>query len=160
MKAEVTAQHAWLRQLVGEWAVESVAVPGEPPPPPHGGRESVRMLGEAWLIAEGRGAMPDGGPALMQMTLGYDPARGAFVGTWIGSMMNHLWVYRGALDAGERVLSLDAEGPDFDGPPGALAQYRDQIEIVGPGERLLHGNLLRPDGRWHRFMTTRYRRLS
>ena len=38
----------------------------------------------------------------MIMTLGYDPQKKRFVGTLIGSMMTHLWVYDGALDAGRR----------------------------------------------------------
>ena len=158
MKAEVTAQHRWLQQLVGDWRVEPVALPGEPPPPPHGGRETVRMLGEIWLLADGSGTMPDGAPARMQMMLGYDPVQHCFVGTWIGSMMTHLWVYRGTLSDDQRLLSLDAVGPVCEGPPGATANYRDQIEIIGPDERLLHGNIELPDGSWKRFMTTRYRR--
>jgi hypothetical protein len=160
MKAEVGPQHAWLRRLVGEWTYESVPLAGaDPAAPQFGGSEAVRALGEVWVLFEGRGQGPDGSPAQTQLTLGYDPLQQRFVGTWIGSMMNHLWVYRGGvLDAAGRLLSLDAEGPAFDGPPGTLAQYRDVIEIVGPDERLLHGHLLAPDGSWSRFMTMRYRR--
>ena len=47
----------------------------------------------------------------MLMTLGYDPAKKRFVGTWVGSMMAHLWVYEGSMDAEEKVLTLSAEGP-------------------------------------------------
>jgi hypothetical protein len=155
MKAAVTAGHAWLRQLVGEWRVE---MPG-----PDGamltGSETVRALGDVWVLLEGRGQMPDGSPSHSLMTLGYDPAQRCFVGTWIGSMMNHLWVYRGGtLDAGRRRLALPGEGPAFDAP-GRLAQYRDEIEIVGPDERLLEGRVLGEDGRWQRFMTARYHRV-
>jgi hypothetical protein len=92
------------------------------------------------------------------MTLGYDPAGQCFVGSWIGSMMNHLWHYqRGTLDADRRVLTLEADGPRFDGQPG-LAHYRDMIEIVDDDTRLLHGNVQLDDGSWSRFMTARYRR--
>jgi hypothetical protein len=52
-----------------------------------------------------------GGAATTMMTLGYDPHRKRYVGTWIGSMMTHLWVYGCELDASERVLTLNAEGP-------------------------------------------------
>lgn len=161
MKAEVTPEHAWLRRLVGEWTFEMASMDGEPQPPGKlGGVESVRALGDVWVLAEGRGQMPDGTPTQSQMLLGYDPAQRAFVGTWIGSMMNHLWIYRaGALDAAQRVLTLNAEGPAFDGTPGKMAQYRDVIEIVDADERLLHGNVQREDGSWSRFMTARYRRV-
>ncbi|HSQ10359.1 MAG TPA: DUF1579 domain-containing protein, partial [Burkholderiaceae bacterium] len=122
------------------------------------GTESVRKLGDAWVLCEGSGSM-GGGLALTQFTLGYDPAKGQFVGTFIGSMMTHLWIYhRGELDAAGRTLALYAEGPAFDGPPGTMAQYRDSIEMVGPDERLLLSHLKGPDGQWIQFMTTRYRR--
>lgn len=165
MKAEITAQHTWLHQLVGEWRVEGTADGGpDQPAVKSEGHERVRLLGDAWVLCEGSGQMPadmGGGPALTQMTLGYDPAKGHFVGTFIGSMMNHLWIYhRGALDAGQRSLVLEAEGPAFDGPPGATAQYRDVIEIVSRDERLLHGHVQAPDGQWTRFMTTRYTRIG
>jgi len=156
MKAEITAEHAWLRQLVGEWRVE---MPG-----PEGGTlegtKSVRALGQAWVLLEGRGRMPDGSPSHTLMTLGYDPAQRCFVGSWIGSMMNYLWVYRdGTLDAGRRVLALPSEGPSFD-MTGRIVNYRDEIEIVSDDERLLHGNALGDDDVWKRFMTARYWRIA
>ena len=155
MKATLTDEHAWLRQLVGKWRVE---MPGPDGPATVGGAETVRMLGEVWLLAESRGQMPDGSPSQSQLLLGYDPAQHGFVGTWVGSMMNHLWVYRGGtLDPQRRVLSLPSEGPSFD-VPGKLVQYRDETELVSADERLLHGNALGDDGRWTRFMTARYRR--
>ena len=159
MEAEITPQHAWLHQLVGEWQFEgeSVVAEGEPAMK-SSGTESVRKLGDAWVLCEGRGPM-GGGLALTLFTFGYDPAKGHFVGTFIGSMMTHLWIYdRGELDAAGRTLALYAEGPAFDGPPGTMAQYRDSIEIVGPDERILRSHLKGPDGNWTLFMTLRYRR--
>jgi hypothetical protein len=38
-----------------------------------------------WVLAEGEGGMAGGIAATTLMTLGYDPAEGRFVGTWIGS---------------------------------------------------------------------------
>jgi len=165
MQAEITDEHRWLHQLVGEWRLESATFTGPGADTAEGptGTETVRTLGDAWLICEGRGQMPaseGGGLGLTQMTLGYDPAKGHFVGTFIGSMMNHLWFYRrGTLDSDRRALTLEAEGPAFEGPPGTMAQYRDTIEIVGPDERLLYSELQGPDGQWTRFMTMRYRRM-
>jgi len=160
MKAEVTAQHVWLRRLLGEWCHEMTSADGvEQAAGTIVGVETVRALGDTWVLAEGRGQMPDGTPTQTLMTLGFDPAQQLFVGTWVGSMMNHLWIYRrGTLDAAERVLTLEAEGPRFDGKPGT-AQYRDVLEIVNDDERRLHGNILLEDGRWSCFMTMFHRRV-
>ena len=93
----------------------------------------------------------------MLMTLGFDPAKGTFVGTWIGSMMTHLWVYaEGRLDAGGRVLTLESEGPSMTGE--GLARYRDVVEVVDDDHRTLTGNVLGEDGAWQPMMTVRYRR--
>ena len=70
------------------------------------------------------------------MTLGYDPAKKAFVGTFIGSMMTHLWVYDGELDAAGKVLTLDAEGPSF-AATDKMAKYKDAIEIKSDDHRVL-----------------------
>jgi hypothetical protein len=158
MNTEPQKEHQWLHKLVGEWTYEAEASmePGKPPEK-SGGTESVRSLGGLWVLAEGQGEMPGGGPATMIMTLGYDPLRKRYVGTWIGSMMTHLWVYDGALDAAERVLTLGAEGPSMAGD-GKMAKYRDVIEIKSDDHRLLTSHLLGDDGKWSQFMTASYRR--
>lgn len=153
-----TREHAWLQRLVGEWTAEGTAEmsPGEPPQT-WTVEETVRAIGEVWIQAEGRGTLPDGSPSLMQITLGYDPQRARFVGTFVGSMMTHLWIYDGSLDADERVLTLDAEGPSMTDPT-KTTKYRDIFEIVNADERLLISEVQRPDGTWQKFMTARYRR--
>jgi hypothetical protein len=159
MKAEVLPQHQWLMKLIGEWTYESDC-PSEDGSAPKKmtGREAVRSLGGIWLLAEASGQMPDGAPMSSLMTLGYDVDRGHFVGTWIGSMMTELWHYRkGWLDDAGKVLTLEADGPTFDGS-GKRATYRDIIEIVDSDRRVLSGNVLGEDGQWTRFMTTHYRR--
>jgi hypothetical protein len=91
------------------------------------------------------------------MTLGYDPQAKRFVGTFIASMMTYLWIYNGSLDAAGKVLTLDAEGPDFSGGPN-LVKYQDSIEFVNDDHRILRSQLLGPDGKWNHFMTAHYRR--
>jgi len=158
MKAEPQKEHQWLHTLLGEWTSEAEATmePGKPPET-FKGTESVRSLGGLWILAEGQGEMPGGGAATTMMTLGYDPQRQRFVGTWIGSMMTNLWVYDGGLDATERVLTLDAEGPDMAGE-GKTAKYRDVIEFETDDHRVLTSHMLGDDGTWRQFMTAHYRR--
>lgn len=137
MNAEPQKEHHWLQKLVGEWTYETEATvkPGETPDKCTG-TESVRVLGGLWIVAEGQGEMPGGGAATTMMTLGYDPQKKRYVGTWIGSMMFYLWVYDGALDGGERVLTLEAEGPDM-AIEGKMARYKDVIEFKSDDHRVL-----------------------
>ncbi|HZW08375.1 MAG TPA: DUF1579 domain-containing protein [Phycisphaerales bacterium] len=158
MKAEPQEQHRWLQRLVGEWAYEHEAcmAPGEPAQK-FTGVETVRSIGGLWTVGESRGEMPGGGAAVMIMTLGFDPARGRFVGTFLGSMMTHLWLYEGTLDGAGRTLTLETEGPNF-GPGGGTAPYKDVIEFKSDDHRTLTSIMRQPDGSWQTFMTAHYRR--
>ncbi|MEJ8571095.1 DUF1579 domain-containing protein [Microbaculum marinum] len=164
MMEEPSAEHRWLEQLVGEWEIEAGSA--ESDMAEHRWTESVRTLNGLWIVAEGKGEMPDGTSVRTLMTLGYDPRRGKYVGNWIGSMMSHMWVYEGELDASGRVLPLDCEGPDFS-PEGSLGlkdgelgHYQDVITIEDENTRTLTGRVKMPDGTWNEFMTARYRRVS
>ena len=85
----------------------------------------------------------------MMMSLGFDPQKGRFVGTFIGSMMTHLWIYDGALDASGKALILDAEGPNCTGAAdGKLAKYQDIIEWQSDDHRVLRSRMLGEDGTW------------
>lgn len=157
MKVDVQKEHEWLRQLEGEWTYEheAAAAPGETPKKLTG-TETVRMLGDVWAICEGSGEMPEGGTSRSIMTLGYDPQKGRFVGSFIASVMTFFWLYDGELDPSGRMLRLQADGPSFT-TPGETVKYMDVIEIVSPDERLLRAQALQ-DGTWTEFMRATYRR--
>jgi hypothetical protein len=155
-KVEPQSEHRWLQQLLGDWTYETEAIMGpDQPPVKMSGSESARPLGDVWVLCEASGMCPGEGPAVTLMTLGYDPAKKRFVGTFIGTMMTNLWVYDGRLEG--NTLTLDAEGPSFAGD-GTTAKYQDIIEIKGPDERTLSSRMLTPDGKWQHFMTSTYRR--
>ena len=158
MHAQPQKEHHWLHRMIGDWTSEAEAVmePGKPAEISRGS-ESVRSLGGLWVVADGQGEMPRGGSATMVMTLGYDPQRQRFVGTWVGSMMTNLWVYDGSLDAAGRMLTLEAEGPDMAGQ-GKTVKYRDVIEFASDDHRVLRSYALGDDGSWQQFMTAHYRR--
>ncbi|MFN2556739.1 MAG: DUF1579 domain-containing protein [Nitriliruptorales bacterium] len=155
---EPQKEHEWLQKFVGEWRYEADATAAAGIPPEKvAGTESVRSLGGLWILAEGQGEMPGGGTATAVMTLGYDAQKQRYVGTWIGSMMTHLWVYDGSLDQSGRVLTLETEGPHMD-VEGKMALYRDVIEFKSDDHRVLTAHMLGDDGNWHNFMTANYRR--
>lgn len=152
-------EHQWLEQLVGEWTYEADCPGGDGQMPMKmTGTESVRSLGGLWVVGEGRSEMPGGGgPATMILTIGYDPAKKKFVGSWIGSMMANLWVYEGSLDAAGKVLSLHTEGPNMMAP-GSTAKYKEVIEVRSKDERTFSSHMQGPDGEWINFMKATYRR--
>jgi len=156
MKLDIRDEHRWLARLAGEWTYEGQMIPDEPQYRASG-TETVRMLGEAWMLAEASGTMDSGCETASLMTIGFDPESGRFTGTFVASMMTGLWLYDGTLDEGGRSLRLQSEGPRFDGQPGK-ALYEDEIEVVGEDERRLNARVRNDDGSWTRFMTTTYRR--
>jgi Protein of unknown function (DUF1579) len=73
-------------------------------------------------------------------------------------MMTHLWPYNGSLDADEKILTLDSEGPNFS--QGAIAPYQDIIELVSNDHKILTSQILMEDGNWNQFMTAQYWRMK
>ena len=154
--ARPQAEHEWLSRMVGEWTFETTMQMGpDQPPMTSRGRQTNRTLGGLWLIGEGEGPMPDGEMMNSLITLGFDPAKGKFVGTFAASMMTHLWPYEGTLEG--NVLTLDSEGPSFTGD-GTMAKYQDIVEIVDDDHWILRSRAPGPDGGWMEFMNAHYRR--
>ena len=101
---------------------------------------------------------PDGDVWRTVLTIGYDPRQKRYVGTFVGSMMTHLWLYSGQVDDSGQRLTLDTEGPNLEGD--SLAKYQDIFEIVDNDHWLLSSQLLDDDGRWQQFNTARHRRIK
>lgn len=158
MQTEPQNEHQWLQKFVGEWTYEAEAMMGlDQPSEKSTGTESVRSLGGLWVLAEGQGEMPGGCDVTTIMTLGYDPQKQRYIGTWVGSMMTYLWVYDGELNADEKVLTLNSEGPSMTGE-GKLAKYKDVTEFKSNDHRVMTSHVLGDDGQWHKFMTVNYQR--
>ena len=157
MEVKPQPQHRWLQRLVGEWTYEFEPMSPDQPGAKAAGVERVRKVGDLWVVAESEGQMPGSGPITMMVTLGYDPAKKKFVGSWIGSMMTEFWVYEGDLDAAERVLTLSSTGPSMKGD-GSTAQYQDVIELASDDRRIFTARILDDDGTWKQMMRAEYRR--
>jgi hypothetical protein len=160
MQSKPEKQHEWLKQFVGSWEFEGACIMGpDQPPMKSTGTETVRMLGDLWIVAESQGTMPDGNTMTALLTLGFDPAKKKFVGTWVGSPMTALFVYDGELDAKEEVLPLNCTGPSWEDPAKTM-QYQDIHEMRKDGTRLLRSQALGPDGKWMQFMSATYRKIK
>lgn len=158
MMPEPRMEHRWLRKLVGEWDFQGRAAMGpDQPMEEYQGTETVRSIGELWITAEGRVEIPGGEPGINILTLGYDPDKGRFVGSFITSMMTYLWTYDGELDPDGRTLNLDTEGPMMQGGDKP-ATFRESIEMIDDDHRVWRSRIKMDDGSWQEVMRTDYRR--
>ncbi len=158
MNIDPTPEHEWLMQLIGAWTYENVCDggPGEPEIRSTGS-EVVSKFGDLWVQGLMEGEMPGCGMMQAIMTLGFDPAKGKFIGTWIGSIMASMFVYEGELDAARRTLTLDTTGPSFT-DPAQMANYQDIVTLRDDGARELRSQFQQDDGSWCEFMRAVYTR--
>jgi hypothetical protein len=150
-------EHEWLQQLVGEWQTdaEMFMEPGQPPVKSQG-TESVRPIGGFWVLAEYQGTFTDK-PFTGVLSLGYDPQKQKYVGSWIGSMDSQLWRYEGTLDATGKILTLETEGV-CPHAPGKLTKFREVIEIKDKNHRVFTSSMEGEDGKWVTAMICQYTR--
>jgi hypothetical protein len=146
-----TQEHEWLRKFVGEWEsdIEMHMEPGKPAMKLKGSSRD-RMIGGFWLISQG------GNPEMpfeFVLTLGYDPQRKKYIGTWTDSMTSYHWHYVGT--ASGNTLTLETEGPS---PTGGTAKHRDVTEFKSPDLRVYTSSIQAPDGKWNKMITVTSRR--
>ena len=150
-------EHAVLQNFVGEWESESEAsMPGMPAIKCKG-TMSGKMLGSFWMVSDVKGEMPGGMKMSALYTLGYDPEKKKYIGTWIDSAISHMWTYSGTLDETGKKITLEAEGPNFM-EPGKLSKYRDIYEFKSKDHMTLTSEMQGADGKWSPFMKGNIRR--
>ena len=129
--------------------------PGQPPMTCKG-TVSSKMLGGFWVVSEMQAEMM-GTPFTAVQTIGYDAEAKQYVGTWVDSMMNHMWKYTGSVDESGKKLTLEAEGPNFI-TPGKTAKFRDAYEFQDKDHIVVTSSMQGDDGKWVTFMTGNVRR--
>lgn len=150
-------EHAWLQQFVGTWESESeISMGAGQAPITAKGTEIARMVGGFWLVSEGRGEMM-GQPFSNILTLGYNPEKKKYVGTWVDSMTSILWVYEGTVDASGKILTLETEGP-CPMAPGKLSKFREVTEFKSKDHRVFTSSIQGEDGKWTTIVTVNSRR--
>lgn len=154
-----TAEHKWLEQFVGEWetTARSLPTPGTPEMTCNG-KLTNRMLGGHWLVSNIENQI-EGFRMEGLQTIGYDREKKKYIGTWIDSVMDHLWTYEGSVDKTGKILTLEAEGPNML-EPGKTALYRDTYEFKSEDEIATTSQVQGPDGEWVTFMTGTAKRVK
>jgi len=150
-------EHEWLEKFVGTWnsELECQPAPGAPPMKSKGTLRA-KSLGGFWIVSDMKLDMM-GAPMNAIQTIGYDPAKKKYVGTWVDSMTNYMWKYEGWVDEAGKILTLEADGPSF-ADPGKMAKYRDIYEFKAADHLLTSSQMQLPDGQWVTFMTGNGRR--
>jgi hypothetical protein len=152
---EPQAEHRWLQQLVGDWSSE-VHVYMEGQEMTSQGSEHVRTIGGFWTLAENKGEF-GGQPYTGVQTLGFDPEKGKFVGTWVDSVNNYMWVYEGELDESKKKLTLRTKGKCPMNPDG-LSNFEEVIELKSADHKVFTSSVQGKDGKWTKGMQIEYRR--
>jgi hypothetical protein len=150
-------EHKWLTQLVGEWDIEG-EIPAGPDQPAIKckGVETVRDIGGFWVISESKSTIMDM-PVTGILTIGYDPQRKQYVGTWVDSMTSYLWKYEGAVDDQGKTLTLMTEGPSHS-DPAKMAKYKEVIELVSDDHKTFTSYVQADDGAWQTIVSFQYHR--
>jgi hypothetical protein len=150
-------EHEWLNQLVGEWDTEGEMHIGPGAEPIKStGTDTARMLGGFWLVSDVKGDVM-GTSVEARLTLGYDTKKKKYVGTWIDSMTSYMWHYEGSVDDTGKTLTLNTEGPGFQGGD-KLTKFKEVIEIKNKDERTFTSTMQGEDGKWTKLMSVTYRR--
>jgi hypothetical protein len=150
-------EHEWLQQLVGEWETENsmVAGPGDEKMECRGTMKS-RMLGGFWVILELKTEV-SGLTVNAVQTIGFDPREKTYVGSWVDSVISHLWRYEGTIDPTGKILTLEAEGPDLM-HEGKNARYRDVYELKSKDHIATSSYMQNAEGKWDLFAQGSMRR--
>jgi Protein of unknown function (DUF1579) len=155
----MTTEQALLESLVGDWTYELATAPtSEYPGVTSSGTETVRRIGETWVLLENRGVSSEGPASHTVTTLGFSDDTGRFIGAVAGTAVpTTLFVYDGSLGDVRSAIHLVTSGPAMT-PGKSTDRYRDVIQFLGPDVRETIAQVLDTDGTWVEFMRTRYRR--
>ncbi len=149
---EPSKEHAWLEKFTGEWTTHSKGTMGPDQPTMEcNGTLISRQLGGFWILNELKGDWA-GSPMTGIQTIGFNDAKKKYVGTWVDSATAYMWHYEGTLDPTGKVLTLQAEGPNFI-VAGKLTKFEDIYEFKSANEIAMTSRMLGEDGEWVTFMS-------
>ncbi len=158
MFAKPQSEHAWYNSLLGNWEFEHECVSGpDLPPTKSRGKLKATSMGGLWFLLDCSGDAPDGTPWTSQFTLGFDPARGKFVGTFIASMMTHSGSTKENSNQTAEHSSWTLKARD------SMARVRlisDCFEVVNQDHWILRSRIKGDDGQWIPFMEGHHHRID
>jgi hypothetical protein len=154
--AQPGPEHAILKKDVGTWdaTVEMSGPPGTPAMVSKGTETVSVTLGGLWQVSEFKADL--GGMAFEgRGTVGYDPAKKKYVGTWIDSMTAGLSLMEATYDPAKKAMTGWMEGPD---PAGKVMKMKEVTEWKDDDTRVFTMFTATPDGKETPTMKITYKR--
>ncbi len=128
----------WLRQFEGTWATGNRGI------------MKSRAFGNHWIVNELSGQAGQNYTAIQSIS--YDAEKKQFTGSWIDSTSSYEWHYSGSLDSAGKILTLEAEGPDFTNTK-KTRRYLDIYEFKSENEIAAVSKMMNDQGEWKTFQT-------
>ena len=152
-----TEHHRLLKGDVGTWdAKMNVWFTPDAEPMTSQGTETNELLGNGmWLVSHFDGDIA-GTPFVGLGTMGYDPLKRKYVGTWIDNVTPHLSVMEGDYDAKDKTLTMISERP---GPDGRETRtVKSILKYVDADTRSFEIQVQGDDGKFWKMLETQYTR--
>lgn len=149
-------EHTALLERVGTWDVAcTYFMDPTQPPMQNAAKETIEAVGGFWTVSRFETDFM-GTPFVGRCTLGYDPLKEKYVGTWIDSMSCTLFVMEGRYDDEGKVLTMHHEGPI----PGTdhVTTWRSTTESLDGGKLKFEMFFHTPDGNEVKSMSYIYTR--
>jgi hypothetical protein len=156
-----TSKASWLLKLIGNWTYEfRTADNSDHPGITAKGTETVRPVGDVWVLLESEGTFSDASRSHSVTALGFEPAIDRFTGSVVSTTVPTLFVYDGHLSDDGLSLILETEGPAMT-EGREIDRYRDIIQFTDDNTRTTSAQVLVENNcEWREFMMTRYIRVN
>lgn len=126
-------EHKMLKAEVGTWKAEmKMWMPGTEEPLIAQGQEVNKMMGDFWVMSDFSASIM-GQPFEGKATLGYDPVKKKYIGTWCDNMNAHMSFMEGTYDKATKTMTMMVTGT---GPDGKPSKGKNVIENKDDGSRV------------------------
>ncbi len=155
----MTAHRDWLKQMVGDWTfLFETKDDSEYPGFTMSGTETVKAVGDTWIVAEQKGKGSDGSDSHSVVAIGFEPDKSRFTGSHVGTAVPVLFVYEGDLDPAGKLV-LETEGPAMT-EGRKTDRYRDVFTIIDGDTREQSLQVRDANGDWKAFAVSRFTRVK
>lgn len=156
---EVTENHAYLKNFVGEWDIQTTAwmEPGGEPATAQNSSKSELILGGRFLKSMFKGNM-FGQPFEGLQIVGYDNLKKNYISFWIDSTSTTFYLMTGTRDESGKVMTETGEW--LDPMTGGTINVRGVTKVTSQDEYIYELYMTGPDGKEFRMMENRAKRKS